>query len=82
MLTALQDFGIFLVLSDGVLHSYSLDLLARSALGTAPQSALDGSRERLGDGSVTFFRAGMLGDRTIGMYTYCLLNPLFFAKCA
>ncbi|KAI0026487.1 hypothetical protein K488DRAFT_66444, partial [Vararia minispora EC-137] len=67
-LLALHSFARILVLSSGALRSYSADLLARTALGAAPPSALEGSCERIADDNVLFVRAGVLKDRTVVVY--------------
>ena len=66
-LIALQESNKFIVRHDATLLCYSLDLLARVAMGSAPASSLDASKEQLAgqDGSVLFARASRVGNRTL-----------------
>jgi hypothetical protein len=73
-LVALQQFNKFLVQSDTSLLSYSLDLLARVARGETPVGTLEASKETIagpgGDGSVLFFKVGVIGSRTLSELCY------------
>lgn len=75
-----KDFNKLLVHYDTSLVSYSLDLLARFALGEASKQALDASLERIaggdsgaGTGNVLFFKHAQVGHRMLGaaLIIYC-----------
>jgi len=63
----LVQFNKFIIHYESSLLSYSSDILARFALGLSHPQTLDASLERIGghDGSVLFFRAGRVGNRTL-----------------
>ncbi|KAF7424638.1 hypothetical protein PC9H_009946 [Pleurotus ostreatus] len=70
-----KDFNKFLVHYDTSLVSYSLDLLARFALGEASKQALDASLERIaggdsgaGTGNVLFFKHAQVERRMLVIY--------------
>lgn len=67
-MVAVPDHNKFLILSDLGLFSYSLDLFARVAQGLSPSQHLEATLERLAgqDSTVHFFRAGRVGNRTMG----------------
>ncbi|KAI0091299.1 hypothetical protein BDY19DRAFT_1033671 [Irpex rosettiformis] len=69
-LHAIQQYNKILVHSDEGLDAYSLDLMARVALGTSRPQDLDASRERISgqDVAVTFARVETLGTRTLVLY--------------
>ena len=64
-LLAINEVNKFFVLHESGLCSYSLDLIARAALGTASTQSIEASRERLGT-DVAFFRAGRIANRIVG----------------
>ena len=66
-LHALQEFNRFIILFDGGLHAYSLDLLGRVALQLSTPQSLDASLERISepDAVVMFAKAGRVGPRTL-----------------
>ncbi|THH33188.1 hypothetical protein EUX98_g965 [Antrodiella citrinella] len=70
-LHVLQDYKRFVILFDGGLHAYSLDLLARVALQRSAPQSLDASLERISapDAVVTFAKVGKIGQRTMVFYT-------------
>ncbi|TCD69356.1 hypothetical protein EIP91_007912 [Steccherinum ochraceum] len=70
-LYALQDFNRFVILFDGGLHAYSLDLLGRVALQLSTPQSLDKSLERISgsDAVVLFAKVGKIGQRTMVLYT-------------
>lgn len=73
-LVALQDYNKFLVHihEQGVLYSYSLDMLARVSTGQSQPQALDATLERVsGSDKVVFFRAGVVNNRTVGALNSC-----------
>ncbi len=68
-----KNFNKFLVHYDTSLVSYSLDILARVALGDAPRRALDASLEHIagsdssaGTGNVLFFKHAKVRQRMLG----------------
>ncbi|KAF4571140.1 hypothetical protein EYR36_008468 [Pleurotus pulmonarius] len=70
-----KNFNKFLVHYDTSLVSYSLDILARVALGDAPRRALDASLEHIagsdssaGTGNVLFFKHAKVGQRMLVIY--------------
>ncbi|KAI0342848.1 hypothetical protein BDW22DRAFT_1357379 [Trametopsis cervina] len=69
-LYAIQEHNKVLVHSDDGLNAYSLDLMARVALGTSRPQDLDASRERLSgqDVAVVFARVERIGQRTVVLY--------------
>lgn len=74
-LHAIQQYNKILVHSDEGLDAYSLDLVARVALGTSRPQDLDASRERISgqDVAVVFARVEALGARTMGMLQLTLI---------
>lgn len=64
----MQHYNKILVHSDEGLDSYSLELMARVALGTSRPQDLDASRERISgqDVAVVFARVETVGSRTMG----------------
>lgn len=64
-LVAIKEVNKFFVLHEYGLCSYSLDLVARAALGMASTQSIEASRERLGT-DVVFFRAGRIANRIVG----------------
>jgi hypothetical protein len=64
---ALAQFNKFIIHHESSLLSYSIDILARVAQGSAPPQALDASLEKIAghDGNVLFFKAGRVGNRTL-----------------
>lgn len=66
-IVAVPEFNKFLVHCDTALFSYPLDLVVRVSQGHATSKTLDESVERLAqkDGSVSFFKAGRVGHRTL-----------------
>ncbi|KAH8099970.1 hypothetical protein BXZ70DRAFT_1024921 [Cristinia sonorae] len=68
---ALQDYNRFVILFDGGLHSYSLDLLGRVALQISQPQSLDASLERISgpDAVVLFAKVGKIGQRTMLLYS-------------
>lgn len=68
-LVALQDYNKFLIhiQEQGVLLSYSMDMIARVFMGQSRPQALDATVERIsGTDKVVFFRAGVVTNRTVG----------------
>jgi len=67
---ALPDFNRFLVHVDGMVLSYSLDLMLRLSQGDSTQQALNASLEKVSgqDTNVILFRAGVVKDRAIVVY--------------
>ena len=63
----MPEFNKFLVHCDTALFSYPLDLVIRISQGHATPKTLGDSVERLAqkDGSVSFFKAGRVGHRTL-----------------
>ena len=61
-------FNRFLILHDGSLWSYTLELLAQVSTGQAQRKALDASREKLTGNDVLFFRHAYVGHRILGSY--------------
>lgn len=63
-------FNRFLVHHDSVLTSYSLDLVARVAVGQAQQKTLEASLEKIAghDANVLFFRQVHIGTRVLIIY--------------
>lgn len=78
-MAALQEHNKIVIFCDGALSSYSLDLLARVSQGQAPAQSLEASLETIAgqDGGITFFRAGFVANRTIGVYMALII---FFAS--
>lgn len=72
----LESFGIFVVLADKVLISYSLEALvpttSSSALALRPPQKLSGNRD------VLFFNVGVLKDRTLLIYMKKKANESVF----
>ncbi|KAI1797140.1 hypothetical protein LXA43DRAFT_982888 [Ganoderma leucocontextum] len=66
-LVAIKEVNKFFVLHDHGLCSYSLDLVARAALGMSSTQSIEASRERLAT-DVLFFRAGRVANRIIVLY--------------
>ena len=64
-IVALPTVNKFLVLHDTTLVSYSLDMVARAALGVISPQSLQASRERIAK-DVLFFRAGRINRRLVG----------------
>jgi hypothetical protein len=66
-IAAVPEFNKFLVHCDTALFSYPLDLVIRVSQGHATPKTLGDSVERLAqkDGSVSFFKAGRVGHRTL-----------------
>lgn len=66
-IVAVPEFNKFLVHCDTALFSYPLDLVVRVSQGHATSKTLGDSVERLAqkDGSVSFFKAGRVGHRTL-----------------
>ncbi len=73
-LVAIKEVNKFFVLHDFGLCSYSLDLVARAALGMASTQSIEASRERLGT-DVLFFRAGRVANRIVGKLCRLLTRP-------
>ncbi|KAF8575974.1 hypothetical protein K439DRAFT_1419330 [Ramaria rubella] len=73
-MSAMQGFNKLLVLHNGQLLAYSLDLVARVGQGQAPTTSIDASLERLAkpdrNGSIAFFRVGIVSERTLVVYAY------------
>lgn len=69
-LYALQDFNKVIVHSDDGVDSYSLELMARVALGGSRPQDLDASRERVSgqDVAVVFTKAVKVSTRTMSMF--------------
>ncbi|KAK0223358.1 hypothetical protein IW262DRAFT_820050 [Armillaria fumosa] len=65
-----KTFNRLLVHHDSVLTSYSLDLVARVALGQAQQKTLEASLEKIAghDTNVLFFRQVLIGSRVLIIY--------------
>ncbi|KAL1739958.1 hypothetical protein HDZ31DRAFT_48462 [Schizophyllum fasciatum] len=64
-------FNRFIVLHDGVLFSYALDILARVAFREATAEVLDASLQRIAgqdSSTVSFFRLVVVGSRTLLIY--------------
>ena len=82
---ALQDFNKVVVLVDGSLHVYSIEIMARVCQNLSPSQALEASMEKIsGQDSVSVFKAGTIKNRTIGMPLITLvivlhLIPIKFA---
>ncbi|OJT11476.1 Rho1 guanine nucleotide exchange factor 1 [Trametes pubescens] len=66
-MVALPAAGKLFVLHEDGLCSYSLDMLARAALGLIDSRKVDASRETIA-GDVLFFRAGRVGNRFMVLY--------------
>ncbi|EJF64968.1 hypothetical protein DICSQDRAFT_159921 [Dichomitus squalens LYAD-421 SS1] len=66
-LVAIEEVNKFFVLHDYGLCSYSLDLVARAALGMSSVQSVEASRERLAT-DVVFFRAGKIAKRVVVLY--------------
>ncbi|OCH94369.1 hypothetical protein OBBRIDRAFT_141319 [Obba rivulosa] len=69
-MAALPEQNKFIVLYDGGLYAYSLDLVMRVAQRIARREHLEASMERIDghDGAVLFFRAGTFGSRTVVVF--------------
>ncbi|KAH8118065.1 hypothetical protein DFH11DRAFT_1808798 [Phellopilus nigrolimitatus] len=68
-IAALQNYNKILIHTDGILLSYSMDILARVSQGGAAPQALDASMERVsGQDNVTVAKVGIVKDRTIVVY--------------
>lgn len=65
-MVALAAAGKLFVLHEDGLCSYSLDMLARAALGLIDSRKVDATREIIA-GDVLFFRAGRVGNRFMGV---------------
>lgn len=65
-MVALAAAGKLFVLHEDGLCSYSLDMLARAALGLIDSRKVDATREMIA-GDVLFFRAGRVGNRFMGV---------------
>ena len=65
---ALPEFNKLFVLSDHYLYAYALDVVARTAAGTATTEQLEAGRQVVAGqdgGGVLFFRAGRIGSRNM-----------------
>ena len=63
-----KSFNRFVILHDGMLFSYALDILARVAFGEATAEVLDASLQRIAgqdSSTVLFFRIVVVGSRTL-----------------
>ncbi|KAI5892712.1 uncharacterized protein SCHCODRAFT_02501635 [Schizophyllum commune H4-8] len=66
-----KSFNRFVILHDGMLFSYALDILARVAFGEATAEVLDASLQRIAgqdSSTVLFFRIVVVGSRTLLLY--------------
>ncbi|PIL35597.1 hypothetical protein GSI_02325 [Ganoderma sinense ZZ0214-1] len=66
-LVAIKEVNKFFVLYDFGLCSYSLDLVARAALGMSSTQSIEASRECLAT-NVQFFRVGRIANRIVVLY--------------
>ena len=64
-LLALPAVNKLLVLHEMGLYSFSIDVVARGALGTTSPQSLLATGERIAS-DVLFFRAGRVGNRLVG----------------
>lgn len=62
----LQDFGLFLVQTEGRLLAYLLDALVGSNVGEA--KGQQGPQQVSGQKDITFFRVGVVDNRTLVVY--------------
>ncbi|EMD33527.1 hypothetical protein CERSUDRAFT_87363 [Gelatoporia subvermispora B] len=69
-MAAIPHYNRFIVLYDGGLYSYALDLVARVAQRAARRESLEASMERIDgrDGPVLFFQTGTFGSRTVVVF--------------
>jgi RHO1 GDP-GTP exchange protein 1/2 len=69
-MSALQGFNKLIILHNGVVMAYSLDLIARVGQGQSSHQFLDASLERLAKpergGTILFFRVGTVAGKTLG----------------
>ena len=69
-MSTLQGFNKLIVLYNGALTTYPLDLIARVGQGQMKHQMLDLSLERIAKpergGTIVFFRVGNIGGRTLG----------------
>lgn len=63
----LQDFGMFLVQTEGRLLSYLLETLVQSS-SAADSKGQQGPQQVSGQKDITFFKVGKVGDRTLVVY--------------
>lgn len=61
-------FNKFLIHVGTSLFAYSLDLMARMALGQSDQKTVDGSMEKVAGHDVIFFRHAIVGSRALLIY--------------
>lgn len=74
----LEPFGIFVVLADKVLISYSLEALVPSSGGGASQSSPRPPQKLSGNRDVVFFSVGVLKERTLLVYMKRRANECVF----
>ncbi|TRM64679.1 hypothetical protein BD626DRAFT_547079 [Schizophyllum amplum] len=66
-----KTFNRFVILHEGVLFSYALDILARVAFGEATAEVLDASLQKIAghdSNTVSFFRVSVVGSRVLLIY--------------
>lgn len=73
-LVAIEEANKFFVLHEHGLCSYSLDLVARAALGMSSPQSIEASRERLA-ADVLFFRVGQVANRVVGEFYILFIPP-------
>lgn len=71
-MSALQGFNKLIILFNGSLIAYSLDLVARVGLGQTNPEILEASLERLPkpdrNGTIIFFRVGTVAEKVLGLH--------------
>jgi RHO1 GDP-GTP exchange protein 1/2 len=71
-MAVMANFKKFIVHHETSLFSYSLDILARVAQGNSQSNTLDATGEKIAgqDGSVLFFKAGYIGNRSLSKHLW------------
>ena len=78
-IAALQNHKKIVLLTDGNLLSYSMDIMARVSQSLADPKALDASMEKVSEqDNVVIARAGVVRNRTIGTLIFFLHGPVRF----
>ena len=66
-IAALQNHKRIVLLTDGILLSYSMDIMARVSQSLSDPKALDASMEKISEqDNVVIARAGVVRDRAVG----------------
>jgi len=83
-MVALEKFNKFIVHHDSSLLSYSIDILARVALGHSQPQLLEATLEKIAehDGHILFFRAGRIGNRTLSKHVFMTKTMFLFSDTA